>query len=161
MLLGAALTVWSRCKSLPLPSGSLHRELCIERGWRLGAQVLATDGVWEVMDCDNVARFVGAWRERPWPGWNASDALSLEAQERWKLLQPEVGHALGLHILTAASQPVATAVGGVASGTSCWFGYCWLRKGPVHQPLVQGAGVDLSMCCCNVDFIGHAACARR
>ena len=57
------------------------------------AQVLATDGVWEVMECDEVARFVGAWRERPWPGWTASDALTLEAQERWKLLQPEVGRA--------------------------------------------------------------------
>lgn len=53
-------------------------------------QVLATDGVWEVMTCQEVVHFVQRWRKRPWIGWSASDALTLEAQERWKLLQPEV-----------------------------------------------------------------------
>ncbi|CAL8463743.1 g3277 [Coccomyxa elongata] len=52
--------------------------------------VLATDGVWEVMTCQEVAHFVQRWRKRPWIGWSASDALTLEAQERWKLLQPEI-----------------------------------------------------------------------
>ncbi|KAK9917571.1 hypothetical protein WJX75_005896 [Coccomyxa subellipsoidea] len=52
--------------------------------------VLATDGVWEVMTCQEVAHFVQRWRKRPWAGWSASDALTLEAQERWKLLQPEI-----------------------------------------------------------------------
>lgn len=52
--------------------------------------MLATDGVWEVMTCQEVAHFVQRWRKRPWAGWSASDALTLEAQERWKLLQPEV-----------------------------------------------------------------------
>ena len=54
------------------------------------AQVVATDGLWEVMKVEEVAQFVNAWRRRPWPGWNCADALTLEAQERWKLLQPEV-----------------------------------------------------------------------
>lgn len=53
-------------------------------------QVLATDGVWEVMTAQEVAHFVQRWRKRPWQGWNASDALTLEAQERWKQLQQEV-----------------------------------------------------------------------
>ena len=55
------------------------------------SQVLATDGVWEVMTAQEVVHFVQRWRKRPWQGWNASDALTLEAQERWKLLQAEVG----------------------------------------------------------------------
>ena len=98
--------------------------------WRLGAQVLATDGVWEVMDCDEVARFVGAWRERPWPGWSASDALSLEAQERWKLLQPEVGRPLVM--LHCQCQPTAVHVWG--RQTAAWpsgstaAGLCWLQE---------------------------------
>ena len=50
---------------------------------------MATDGLWEVMKVEEVAQFVSAWRRRPWPGWNCADALTLEAQERWKLLQPE------------------------------------------------------------------------
>ena len=53
--------------------------------------MLATDGVWEVMTAQEVVHFVQRWRKRPWQGWNASDALTLEAQERWKLLQAEVG----------------------------------------------------------------------
>lgn len=53
-------------------------------------QVLASDGVWEVMSCAEVAHFVARWRKRPWVGWSAADALTLEAQERWKQLQPEV-----------------------------------------------------------------------
>ena len=52
--------------------------------------MLATDGVWEVMTPQEVAHFVQRWRKRPWQGWNASDALTLEAQERWKQLQQEV-----------------------------------------------------------------------
>ncbi|KAK9836329.1 hypothetical protein WJX81_005776 [Elliptochloris bilobata] len=52
--------------------------------------VVATDGLWEVMKVEDVAQFVSAWRRRPWPGWSCADALTLEAQERWKLLQPEV-----------------------------------------------------------------------
>ena len=52
--------------------------------------MLASDGVWEVMSCQEVAHFVARWRKRPWAGWSAADALSLEAQERWKQLQPEV-----------------------------------------------------------------------
>ena len=54
------------------------------------SQVLATDGVWEVMTAQEVVHFVQRWRKRPWQGWNASDALTLEAQERWKQLQEEV-----------------------------------------------------------------------
>ncbi len=50
---------------------------------------MATDGLWEVMAVEEVAQFVAAWRRRPWPGWSCADALTLEAQERWKLLQPE------------------------------------------------------------------------
>ena len=53
-------------------------------------QVLASDGVWEVMTAQEVVHFVQRWRKRPWQGWNASDALTLEAQERWKQLQEEV-----------------------------------------------------------------------
>lgn len=53
--------------------------------------MLATDGVWEVMTAQEAVHFVQRWRKRPWQGWNASDALTLEAQERWKLLQEEVG----------------------------------------------------------------------
>ncbi len=56
----------------------------------LRLQVLATDGVWEVMTAQEVVHFVQRWRKRPWQGWNASDALTLEAQERWKQLQEEV-----------------------------------------------------------------------
>ncbi len=59
-------------------------------GGARAAQVLASDGVWEVMSCQEVAHFVARWRKRPWDGWSAADALSLEAQERWKQLQPEV-----------------------------------------------------------------------
>lgn len=61
--------------------------------------MLATDGVWEVMTCQEVAHFVQRWRKRPWAGWSASDALTLEAQERWKLLQPEV-RSVRLHRLS-------------------------------------------------------------
>ncbi len=43
------------------------------------------------MTAQEVVHFVQRWRKRPWQGWNASDALTLEAQERWKLLQAEVG----------------------------------------------------------------------
>ena len=63
---------------------------CCDPGLPVYCQVVATDGVWEVMSCQEVAHFVHRWRKRPWANWTASDALSLEAQERWKLLQPEV-----------------------------------------------------------------------
>ena len=60
-------------------------------------QVLASDGVWEVMTAQEVVHFVQRWRKRPWQGWNASDALTLEAQERWKQLQEEVHPRPALH----------------------------------------------------------------
>ncbi len=72
-------TSWPR---LAISAG--HQEVC------LTSQVLATDGIWEVMTAQEVVHFVHRWRKRPWQGWNASDALTLEAQERWKKLQPEV-----------------------------------------------------------------------
>ena len=56
----------------------------------LGGQVLATDGLWEVMDCQEVASFVVRYLQCSWPDWSIADALTLEAQERWKLLQQEV-----------------------------------------------------------------------
>ncbi len=92
-------------------------------------QVLATDGVWEVMDCQDVAHFVQRWRKRPWVGWSASDALTLEAQERWKLLQPEVCFS-SLHCAARTFDrfgDCTTGLGDYTRGPSDWkTGLCWL-----------------------------------
>ena len=129
--------------------------------------MLATDGVWEVMDCDEVARFVGAWRERPWPGWSASDALSLEAQERWKLLQPEVGCPVVILTVSLVSvSPQQSSSGGcrLLHGPVVLLRWCFAGQDQLHSD-GSGPGPHCSGCGAHVvalpvRLIRHA-CARR
>jgi hypothetical protein len=100
-------------------------------------QVVATDGVWEVMTCQEVAHFVQRWRKRPWDGWTASDALTLEAQERWKLLQPEV---------RIAAQPVPALL---PLQLSLLFGEMVGACAPTCCPFSAAAGEHLKLSLCS------------
>ena len=50
----------------------------------LPTQVLGTDGVWDVMTNAEVVAFVEDYRSAPHAAMSAADALSWEAQQRWK-----------------------------------------------------------------------------
>jgi hypothetical protein len=62
-----------------LPCGLTSNAPC---AWE--AQVLATDGVWDVMDNEEVISIVGRYMEAPRAGVSPASALTLEAMYRWK-----------------------------------------------------------------------------
>jgi serine/threonine protein phosphatase PrpC len=51
--------------------------------------VLGTDGVWDVMNGDAAVDFVERYRCKRVPGVSCAEALTLEAQERWKAAHDE------------------------------------------------------------------------
>jgi serine/threonine protein phosphatase PrpC len=53
-------------------------------------QVLGTDGVWDVMTNAEVVAFVEDYRSAPHAAMSAADALSWEAQQRWKAVGEQV-----------------------------------------------------------------------
>ncbi len=58
----------------------------------LGArpQILATDGLWDIMANEEAADFVERYRGQRDLHVSCAEALTLEAQERWKALHDEV-----------------------------------------------------------------------
>ncbi|KAK9815476.1 hypothetical protein WJX72_004351 [[Myrmecia] bisecta] len=52
--------------------------------------VLASNGVWEVFSEAELIHFVDSYRKQSCQGMTAAEALTLEAQERWKALHSEV-----------------------------------------------------------------------
>jgi serine/threonine protein phosphatase PrpC len=53
-------------------------------------QILATDGLWDIMDNEEAADFVERYKGRRDAHVSCAEALTLEAQERWKALHEEV-----------------------------------------------------------------------
>jgi serine/threonine protein phosphatase PrpC len=51
--------------------------------------VAGSDGIWDVMTNDEVVDFVNRYRLAPQPGVSCAEALTLEAQERWKAKHEE------------------------------------------------------------------------
>ncbi len=56
--------------------------------------MLATDGLWEVMSNAEVVSFVDSYRLASYEAMSAADALSWEAQQRWKAGGEQVGPGL-------------------------------------------------------------------
>lgn len=52
--------------------------------------MLATDGVFDVMDNDRVGQCVCEYLDRRTPGLSAADILTMEAQELWKNMGDDV-----------------------------------------------------------------------
>ena len=121
--------------------------------------VLGTDGVWDVMPCDDVVDFVERYRCRRDPGMSCAEALTLEAQERWKAAHDEaLVDDISVAILHLAPMPppmakrnAAAAVGlprTLSRAASCndeanALASAWLKEGdanPSHRsprPLFQ------------------------
>jgi serine/threonine protein phosphatase PrpC len=57
----------------------------------LSSQILATDGLWDIMQNEEAADFVERYRGARDRHVSCAEALTLEAQERWKALHDEVG----------------------------------------------------------------------
>ena len=69
----------------------------------IATQVLATDGLWEVMSNAEVVAFVEDYRLASHEAMSAADALSWKAQQRWKAGAEQVRRKLGKPSATSAS----------------------------------------------------------
>lgn len=76
------------------------------------AQLLATDGLWDVMGSEEAVDFVERYKACRQEGLSCAEALTLEAQERWKAQNEEVRRRGG--------RPVCVQAEWMCSGR----GYC-------------------------------------
>ena len=93
-----ALAEYASCALTALVWGGSHRERASSPLQKLvcaAAQVLATDGLWEVMSNAEVVAFVEAYRTVSHEAMSAADALSWEAHRRWNAGGEQVRRGLG------------------------------------------------------------------
>lgn len=104
--------------------------------------MLATDGLWEVMSNAEVVAFVADYRLASHEAMSAADALSWEAQQRWKAGGEQVGRGQHRPDIVTSLMQCADMLGGHAFG---W--QCGARKGVTASSFVAAAGSRLAHLC--------------
>ena len=78
----------------------VNAECSLYHADKLAFLVVASDGLWEVMDSEQVVGFVAGYYMRPIPGLAVSEMLCLEAKKRWTQLEGKVADDVSAIVIT-------------------------------------------------------------